>query len=125
VLTALIIHAVDLLGAAVGRAEGRVSREDLAGRWRAIAVTTRRWARADPHRYAWSTAPRSPAAPRRRTRWDAAVDKAADKAVDAAVAPAVACTGGRVPTDLAVRGIMAWTHEEVRRLAGQLGIAGS
>ena len=51
-LTALIIDAYDSLGAAVEKAERRVPRDDLLGRWRAIATTTRRWARADPHQYA-------------------------------------------------------------------------
>ncbi|HXV94752.1 MAG TPA: TetR/AcrR family transcriptional regulator, partial [Pseudonocardia sp.] len=51
-LTALIIDAYNSLGTAVETAEAAVPRDDLAGRWSAIAVTTRRWALADPHQYA-------------------------------------------------------------------------
>lgn len=144
-LTAMIIEAYDSLGSAVERAEARVPRDDLAGRWRAIAVTTRRWARADRHQYALVygspvpgyAAPQDTVGPATRvTRLlaDLLVDIAASDgtgpgstgpgdsahrgsdqgdstaAVDAAVQPVAEYTGGQVPTDLLVRGVMAWTY---------------
>jgi AcrR family transcriptional regulator len=51
-LTALIVDAYNDLGVSVERAEGRVARPDLAGRWRAACRAIRRWARAHPHEYA-------------------------------------------------------------------------
>lgn len=51
-LTALIIEAYDALGAACEAAEAAVDRDDLLGRWRAVARATRAWARAHPHEYA-------------------------------------------------------------------------
>lgn len=50
-LTALIIDAYDSLGAAVEKAEAKVSRDDLDGRWIAAARAVRRWARRHPERY--------------------------------------------------------------------------
>jgi AcrR family transcriptional regulator len=169
-LTALIVDAYNSLGDAVEAAEAAVPRDDLAGRWAAVAVTTRRWALADPHQYALVygspvpgyAAPQDTVGPATRvTRVlaDLLVDVAAevdvtDDATDGpvaeALAPVAAYTGGRVPTDLLVRGIMAWTYlfgavsfelfgqrhnviaddhrdaffaEEVRRLAGLIGVA--
>jgi AcrR family transcriptional regulator len=51
-LTALIVDAYDALGDAVERAERRVARGDLAGRWAAVAHAVRRWALANPSLYA-------------------------------------------------------------------------
>ena len=51
-LTALIVDAYEALGDAVERAERRVDRDDLAGRWAAIAHAVRRWALANPSLYA-------------------------------------------------------------------------
>jgi len=51
-LTLLIVEAYDDLGDTVESAEARVARDDLAGRWRAIATTFRAWAVAHPHEYA-------------------------------------------------------------------------
>lgn len=51
-LTALIIAAYDGLGAAAERAQAKVPREDLAGRWFATARAVRRWAVKHPHEYA-------------------------------------------------------------------------
>lgn len=133
-LTALIIDAYDSLGETVERAEAAVPRDDLLGRWRAIAMTTRLWARADPHQYALVygspvpgyAAPQDTVGPATRvTRVlaDLLVDVAATAPVDgpvlggpstdavtAAVAPAASYTGDGVPTDLMVRGVMAWTY---------------
>ena len=52
-LTALIVEAYDELGAAVEAAESAVrDREDLAGRFLAVAGAIRDWARSNPHEYA-------------------------------------------------------------------------
>lgn len=131
-LTALIVDAYDSLGQAVETAEGEVPREDLARRWSAIAVTIRRWAKADPHQYALVygspvpgyAAPQDTIGPASRvTRVLAGllVDVAAEEAsrtgclavpdvVAHALAPASSFIGHQVPTDLVVRGVMAWTH---------------
>ena len=51
-LTALIFDAYNELGAAVERAEARVSRGDIRGRWRSSCLAVRAWATAHPHEYA-------------------------------------------------------------------------
>lgn len=51
-LTALIIEAYDDLGEAAERAEAKVRRSDLIGRWRAICRAVRRWSSEHPHEYA-------------------------------------------------------------------------
>lgn len=51
-LTLLIITSYDALGEAVERAEARVDRADLRGRWLAACTATRRWALRHPHEYA-------------------------------------------------------------------------
>lgn len=51
-LTRLIIEAYDELGESVERAEARVPRDDLVGRFVAVGRAVRRWALAHPHRYA-------------------------------------------------------------------------
>ncbi|CAN5738019.1 TetR/AcrR family transcriptional regulator [soil metagenome] len=51
-LTALIIDAYDSIGAAVEDAEAAVDRHDFAARWLAASRAVRRWALADPNRYA-------------------------------------------------------------------------
>lgn len=130
-LTALIIDAYDSLGAAVEAAEARVPRDDLMGRWRAISVTTRRWALADPHQYALVygspvpgyAAPQDtigPASRVTRLLGDLLVDLTAtsppgtdeplDAAVTEALAPVAAFVGEHVPGEVLLRGIMAWTY---------------
>ena len=129
-LTALIIDAYDSLGAAVETAEAGVDRDDLLGRWRAISLATRRWARADPHQYALVfgspvpgyAAPQDTVGPASRvTRLlgDLVVDVAAlsppdvespDDTLAEALAPVAAFVGGTVPTEVLLRGIMAWTY---------------
>lgn len=47
-LTGLIAEAYDRLGAAAEAADAALPREDLAGRWRALAGALRDWARAHP-----------------------------------------------------------------------------
>jgi AcrR family transcriptional regulator len=51
-LTALIVHSYDALGAEVEAAEARVDRTDLRGRWLAACRAVRRWALEHPHEYA-------------------------------------------------------------------------
>jgi AcrR family transcriptional regulator len=51
-LTRLITEAYDSLGEAAERAEARVAREDVRGRWRATCRAVRTWALAHPHEYA-------------------------------------------------------------------------
>src|SRR5579859_4095197 len=46
-LTKLIIDAYDSLGAAAEASEAEVDRSDLAGRWTAVCVTVRNWAKAN------------------------------------------------------------------------------
>ena len=130
-LTALIIEAYDSLGDAVETAERRCDRDDLLGRWLAIAGATRDWAHADPHQYALVygspvpgyAAPTDTVGPATRvTRRLAALLVDIDAAglapteepmpapVLEAVAPARAFTGEQVSPDLMVRGLMAWTY---------------
>ena len=51
-LTALIVDAFDAVGTAAEEADRRCRRDDLEGRWTAIAHAIRRWALAHPHEYA-------------------------------------------------------------------------
>ncbi len=51
-LTQLIIDAYDALGAAVEEREAAIDRDDLRGRFAAVAHGVRDWARANPHQYA-------------------------------------------------------------------------
>jgi AcrR family transcriptional regulator len=51
-LTTLIADAYDRLGAAAEAADAALERDDLAGRWRALAGSLRDWARAHPTDYA-------------------------------------------------------------------------
>lgn len=138
-LTALIVDAYDALGEAVEEAEAAVPREDLAGRWAAIAHTVRSWALAHPPLYALVygspvpgyAAPQDTVGPATRvTRLLAALLRdslasdtsstpppAAAPAATAALAPEVA--EGLAPLvqflgvpgtdDGALRGLVAWT----------------
>jgi AcrR family transcriptional regulator len=51
-LTALIIDAYNAMGDAVEAADAALPREDLEGRWLAVAHGIREWALARPHEYA-------------------------------------------------------------------------
>jgi AcrR family transcriptional regulator len=51
-LTALIIDAYDALGAVAERADAAGPRDDLLGRWLAVAGAIRSWALDNPHEYA-------------------------------------------------------------------------
>ena len=172
-LTALIVDAYDSVGAAVEAAEGAVPRDDLLGRWRAVATTTRRWALADPHSYALVygspvpgyAAPQDTVGPGSRVTRVLSVllvdlagtdpvgaDRPLDDPVVRALGPVSQFVGGDVPTEVLLRGIMAWTYlfgavsfelfgqrtnviaeagrdaffdAEVDRVAAQLGLPGS
>jgi AcrR family transcriptional regulator len=51
-LTALIVDAFDAVGQAAEEAEAACARDDVRGRWTAIAGAIRSWAQANPHEYA-------------------------------------------------------------------------
>lgn len=51
-LTLLVVDAYAELGEAVAAAEAAQSRQDFAGRWRALGGAVRSWALAEPSRYA-------------------------------------------------------------------------
>ena len=51
-LTALIIDAYNSLGEATEQAEAAVARDDLRGRWTAVGLALREWARANQPEYA-------------------------------------------------------------------------
>ncbi len=51
-LTALIVDAFDAVGQAAEDADVACARDDVDGRWRAIAGAVRGWALANPHEYA-------------------------------------------------------------------------
>jgi AcrR family transcriptional regulator len=128
-LTALILDAYNDLGAAVERAEARVAREDLRGRWRSACRAIRRWARGHPHEYALIfgspvpgyEAPELTVAAATRVsavlagivvdRYRAAPRASAPAEVVAALEwPAVAAFMPGVPARAAVRALMAWTQ---------------
>lgn len=50
-LTDLIIESYDDIGCVVERADAKCSRDDLAGRWRAVSQSLRNWAIANPSDY--------------------------------------------------------------------------
>lgn len=50
-LTDLIIESYDDIGSVVERADAKCSREDLAGRWRAVSQSLRTWAITNPSDY--------------------------------------------------------------------------
>ena len=51
-LTALIVDAFDAVGKAAEDADAGCPRDDVPGRWLAVARTIRTWALANPHEYA-------------------------------------------------------------------------
>ncbi len=136
-LTALIVDAYNSLGVKVERAESACDRADLAGRWRAVASSVRSWAHDFPHLYALVygsplpgyAAPEGTIAPATRaTRVLAGImadraerevaaeggpvsqGKAAlSTAVVASIAPLSEFLGQKVPPELVVRSLMAWT----------------
>lgn len=131
-LTLLIVDAYNALGAAAERAESKVDRGDLTGRWLAVCTSVRRWALRHPHEYALifgspvpgyaaPTATIQPAArvgtllirvlsdgvgsgelPRDRPE--------VPEQVRRAIAPVRAAFPADIPDDLVVGGLLAWTH---------------
>jgi AcrR family transcriptional regulator len=169
-LTALIIDSYSSLADAAEAAEDRVHAESVEDRWVAIAVGVRGWAVAHPHEYALIfgspipgyAAPPGTVAPASRVplllgdllgdlrserSYDAGAHPEPPAAVRRAIDPVRSTVPEGVPSDLIVRGLMAWTylfgavsfevfghrhnviadHEvffdhEVRRLAAMLGL---
>lgn len=134
-LTALIIDAYNSVGAAVEAREAAVARDDLLGRWLAVAHAVRDWALADPHQYALVygspvpgyAAPEDTIGPATRGVRVLAVllsDVAAagpvgplrgddppdlPPAVVEAVSPAATFIGDHLSSELVLRGVMSWT----------------
>jgi AcrR family transcriptional regulator len=130
-LTRLIIDAYSALGDATEAEEREIRREDLRGRWMAIADGARDWALAHPQE--WSliygspvpgyVAPADTIGPASRTttllitiladlqgRGGVAQPQKVGRAVREALAPVRAAVPEHVPDDLIVRGLMAWTE---------------
>ena len=130
-LTLLIVDAYDALGAAAEKAEAKVPRADLDGRFVAVAKAVRTWALEHPHEYAlvYGTpvpgyaAPQDTIGPATRVtsllvgvlvdavatgayRPDAA--PAVPPAVHRALAPVRAAIPEEIPDDLILRGLMSW-----------------
>lgn len=131
-LTLLIVDAYDALGDAAEKAEARVPRADLHGRFVAVARAVRAWALEHPHEYAlvYGTpvpgyaAPQDTIAPATRvTRllvgvladavaagvYDPAAAPTVPPAVHRALAPVRASVPDGIPDDLLVRGLTAWS----------------
>lgn len=134
-LTLLIIDAYDALGAAAEREEALVPRDDLVGRFRAVARAVRRWAFEHEHEYALIfgspvpgyRAPETTIPPAARVPGlligvirDAvaaarvpSVLPVPSPAVLAEIAPVRAgfdTAATAVPPELVVRGLVAWTY---------------
>jgi AcrR family transcriptional regulator len=132
-LTLLIVEAYDALGAAAERAESRVDRDDLAGRFRAVCHGVRRWAIRHPHEYALIygspvpgyAAPTDTIGPASRVgdlligvlaeavetgRYRFARAPEPGEQVRRAIAPMRSFMPPEVPDDLVVRGLIAWTY---------------
>jgi AcrR family transcriptional regulator len=127
-LTTLIVHAYDALGAAAEQAEAAVDRTDLRGRWRAACRAVRGWAVAHPHEYALVygspvpgyAAPASTVAPAGRVGEllcrivadgiaAGSVDPAADPGdADSALVPGLADRVG-LPASVGARAVQAWS----------------
>lgn len=130
-LTLLIVDAYDDLGAAAERAQARVAREDLMGRFIAIAMAVRTWALEHPHEYALIygspvpgyAAPETTIGPASRVpvlllgllaQMPAGsvdpepADAAQARAVQAAMAPLAAGVAAGIPAALIARGLTAW-----------------
>jgi AcrR family transcriptional regulator len=170
-LTALIIDSYSELADAADAAEATVHDRSVGDRWMAICHGVREWALAHPHEYGLIfgspipgyTAPPGTVAPASRVPLqlgDLLVDLMSEgayevgaypepsAAVQHALDPVQAVMPAGVPSDLLVRGLMAWTYlfgalsfevfghrhnvisdhaaffdHEVRRLASMLGLA--
>jgi AcrR family transcriptional regulator len=132
-LTLLIVDAYDSLGAAAERAEAKVDRADVVGRFDAICHAARRWALRHPHEYALIygspvpgyAAPQETVGPATRVtrllatllaemRQGGLVDPASvpdhGPGLRKALAPVRTAIADEVPDDMVLRGIMAWTY---------------
>lgn len=131
-LTRLIVAGYDALGEAAEAAEAAVHGAGLGERWMAICHATRDWALANPQEYALIygspvpgyAAPQDTVGPATRIPrlmmtllGDALAaglpvpEPGADaQQVHAAIAPLRATMPPEVPDQLAVRGLIAWTH---------------
>jgi AcrR family transcriptional regulator len=132
-LTALIIDSYSSLADAAETAEARVHKKSIEDRWMAIARGVRNWAVAHPHEYALIfgspipgyAAPPGTIAPASRVplllgdllgdlmsdrSFDAGAHPEPSVAVQRALDPVRAVMPEGVPSDLLVRGLMAWTY---------------
>jgi AcrR family transcriptional regulator len=132
-LTALIIDSYSSLAEAAETAEDQVHQRSIEDRWMAICHGVRNWAVAFPHQYALIfgspipgyAAPAGTIAPASRVPLllgQLLVDLMSEKSYDAgahpepsaalrrAIDPVRAMMPGSIPSDLMVRGLMAWTY---------------
>ncbi len=132
-LTLLIIEAYDSLGAAAERAERRVERSDLTGRWMATCRAVRAWARRHPHEYTLIygspvpgyAAPQDTIGPASRVgvllagvlldgirtgAWQAPPLSEQARVPTAAIEPIRSFFPADVPDQVVARAVMAWTY---------------
>ena len=132
-LTALIIDSYSSLAEAAETAEAQVHLESIEDRWMAICRGVRNWAVAHPHEYALIfgspipgyAAPPGTIGPASRVplllgdllgdlmsdrSYDAGAHPEPSVAVQRAIDPVRAMMPEGVPSDLMIRGLMAWTY---------------
>lgn len=131
-LTRLIIEAYEALGEAAARAEARIGRDDIPGRWIATCSAVRGWALEHPHEYALIygspvpgyAAPQDTIGPASRVgevlirvigdaqQAGLVVPAAGGPAaqVRAAIAPIRVHFPPELPDEVVVRALMAWTY---------------
>jgi len=132
-LTALIIDSYSSLAEAAEAAEARVHQQSIEDRWMAICRGVRNWAVAHPHEYALIfgspipgyAAPPGTVGPASRVplllgdllgdlmsgrSYDAGAHPEPSVTVQRAIDPVRAVMPEGVPSDLMVRGLMAWTY---------------
>ena len=132
-LTALIIDSYSSLAEAAEAAEARVHQQSIEDRWMAICRGVRNWAVTHPHEYALIfgspipgyAAPPGTVGPASRVplllgdllgdlmserSYDAGAHPEPSATVQRAIDPVRAVMPEGVPSDLMVRGLMAWTY---------------
>src|SRR5664279_2242258 len=132
-LTALIIDSYSSLAEAAETAEARMHQESIEDRWMAICHGVRNWAVVHPHEYALIfgspipgyAAPTGTVAPASRVplllgdllgdlmsqkSYEVSAHLEPSLAVRRAIEPVRAMMPKGVPSDLMVRGLMAWTY---------------